>query len=177
MNEDDTKRPSHYDERVNQAVAEGALPHVLRWLKSQGDGDLPEDERQDILEQLVVAFDLHDDGYEVAKVLDDRFMWQVNSELVDVLDSALGTRYRAHDKVVEEWGLQHGLAPKYSVGQRVAFQSLHVPRGRLTGEVTVVREKTAQYVVFCEAMGHVREHDGKCGARGVYLDYEAVEAA
>jgi len=170
------ERPSHWDDRINREVAEAVMPRVLAWLKSQGD-DLPEGERALVLEQLTHAYDLHDDGYEVAKVLDDRYMWEVDSELVDILGSVLGTRYRAYDKLVGEWVQQHGVAPKYSVGQRVAFRRPYGARDRVTGEVTAVREKTGQYLVFCEAMGHVREDDGKCGARGVYLDFEDVEAA
>lgn len=170
----DTKRPSHYDERIDLEVAGALLPKVLRWLKARGEDEPTEEDRQDILEQLANACRFHDDGYEVAKQLDDRHMWESDSELVDLLDEVAFARIRAHEKAVEAWVQQHGVAPKYSVGQRVAFKRQRWDKEKVTGEVTAVREKTAQYLVFCESLGHVREG---CGTHGTYVAFEDAEAA
>jgi len=167
-----TKRPSRYDDGVNRAVAEALLPRVVRWLEPAG-GMLSEEEHREILEQLTAACNFNDDGYEVVKALDDRFMWDVDSELVGVLDAVPFERIGAHKKVVEAWVEQHGPAPKYSVGQRVAFRWPRCDK-KVVGEVTRLEARTAQYVVFCEEIGHVRSGTG---TTGVYLNYEDVEPA
>ncbi len=172
MNEE-AKRPSHYDEKMDLEIARVLLPKVLQWLKSGGGTDPTDEERHDILEQLTSACRFHDDGYEVAKELDNRHMWDSDSSLVDVLDEIVNLRHRIHEKVVEAWVQQHGVVPQYSVGQRVAFKRQLWDKEAITGEVTAVREKTAQYLVFCESLGHVRVG---LGSHGTYVAFEDVEA-
>lgn len=170
----DSKRPSHYDEKIDQEVAQALLPKVLQWLRSRGEDEPTDEDKQDILAQLTDACRLHDDGYEVAKCLDDRHMWESDSELVDLLDEVAFARIRSHEKAVEAWVQQHGVVPQYSVGQRVAFKQRRWDKEAVTGEVTAVREKTAQYLVFCESLGHVR---AGCGTHGTYVAFEDAVAA
>lgn len=164
-------RPPHYSLSVDKIVANSLLPHVLTWLKSNGDDHI-EEEHDDILEQLTESLFMHDDGYSVSKHLDEKCMWSVDSELVGILDDVGHLRYHAHESLVEGWVVQHHILPEYSVGQRVTFKKQRYEKEAVEGVITAVREKTATYLIFSEELGHV---SSGTGTYGVHLAYEDVK--
>jgi len=164
-----TPRPKIYDEQVTATLLDMLVPKVLQWMKDACDDQEMSSEDLEILRNDVAeAIDYEGDSYQIVKELERNCSWTVNRDLISVMDNVGALRHRAHDSIVEAWVTQHGISPEFSVGSRVAFKDR---TGDHLGEVTKVDTKRAQYVVFCEGLGHVRKGHG---SYGTYLPYEDV---
>lgn len=171
MTETIPTRPSSHNEEIDMLVAIELLPKVVQWLRSEGETDIDEEE---LKKELADASFHAEDGYRFAKELEASCMWEVDSELVRILDNASFARHKAHKSLVKRWVDQYSVRPKFSVGQRVTFKPHHRHGEEpVTGEVTKVIEDEATYLVFCEALGHVNKGNG---TYGVYVPYESAEA-
>lgn len=166
---DKARRPSSYGKDINLEIARALLPRVLLWLKLDEGAALTEEETSVILDELSDACACNDDGYGVARDLDNRHMWDVDSELVDILDAVAFERIKAHDRSVEAWVLREGVKPEHALGQRVQFRFQKWDKVSNVGEVIEVDERKAKYLVFCESLGHVRNG---VGTHGVYVPFE-----
>jgi len=159
-----TKRPSSHDEKIDTLIAEELLDDVIGWLKASGDED---PDRDEVRKSLESAMDFEDDGYKIARQLDNDG-WDVDAELVHILDNAFPNRIRIHRDFVAKWVEENGIKPTFEVGQTVAFKERNKSH---TGEITRINEKQAEYTIYCAEMGHVREGTG---SHGVILPFEAV---
>lgn len=164
-------RPGIYDRLVTEKLLDMLMPRVLRWLKDGGENvdSLPKNEFVEIRSQLKDVVDFNDDAYTIVKELDQSHYWQVDTELINIMEDVGFMRHKAHNTLVSEWVDRNGVCPKYSAGQRVTFKHHGVDQ---VGEVLTVEGKQAQYLVFCESLGHVRKGNG---THGFYLNFEDVK--
>ena len=170
------KRPSIYCQEVRDLVTEDALPKVLEWLRAYDEGDPafndPE-EMEHLKKQVARAVERgYYDGYDTATYLRDNG-WEVDGELVDVFEGVLWKSYNHHETIVAQWVARNAITPEFSIGDKVAFRD----EGKdCEGVVKEIRTKTAQYMVFCESLGHgVRK--GGVTRLGTYVPFEEAKRA
>lgn len=104
-------------------IAEG----VRAWAKSYSRSE-------DEIESVIRCFELHIDGYELAKELERCELWDITAMDVDALDavsSHVDTAYRA---LCMEWVKANNVQPSLAIGTRIT--SRHVRGGVITGVCT-----------------------------------------
>jgi hypothetical protein len=109
------------------------------------------------------------DGYELARDLEKEMDVQSDSELVDDMNSI---SYHCHSCLrenVENWVKDCEITPKYSIGDEV---SVWVKNVNYIGEISKIYERTAEYSIFIEELGHVREG---VGTTGTIKKFEEIE--
>lgn len=153
-----TKRPTIRDERVLQAAAKELL---AEFNKGTGEG-LSED---DALYSIVEAITWEDDGFRICRELENNG-WDCDAEMVDIMDNAAAYKYRHHRELLAEWVKENSITPPLCVSARVRF----VHRGeQRVGTIRSINADAAEYTVFCEELGHVREG---LGTHGTIVKYE-----
>lgn len=164
------KRPSVYSEEVAQQVVELMLPKVIAYLKADGatDDEVGGDELDNIRKELRDAIQFDDDAYKICRNL-ERGCWEVDDELHDLVGMVAFKRHDVHRKFVKEWVRSQGISAKHKAGDVVTFKTNMGKEER--GEVTRVEPEIAQYIIFCEHLGHVRKG---VGSHGFYINYEDV---
>jgi hypothetical protein len=160
------------------AAAEAAQEiskRVIEWLEEAGEqvtSDGSEAEIEGHVKQ-VIEKNIHNlDGYELAKEMEDRFYYEPDSDLVEIMDNAHCAVLDAHDRIVEKWIVENSIKPRFAIGARVSFKRNQGDKLLYNGEIVHINEKQGKYTVFCEDLGHVRSG---CGTHGVVLPFEAVE--
>lgn len=159
MDDQKPKRPTLRDAAVLDRAVEVMWPRVQAW-----DGHDPNRDEKSALRK---ALRWNTDGFKIARDLD---AWCPDAALVEILDSAGEELRFAVREEAKAWVAANGLATPICIGARVAFE-----RGgnRITGTVTVRDAASAEYLVFCESLGHVRgRHVGTTVAAE---DVEAIE--
>jgi len=123
--------------------------------------DMNQEELEEFVEELKENFTASDlfnsDGYELARDLEKEMGIQSDSELVDDMNSV---SYNCHSCLrvnVEKWVKDCEITPKYSIGDEV---SVWVKNVNYIGEISKIYERTAEYSIFIEELGHVREGVG-----------------
>lgn len=152
-------RPSIFDEAIIRTVARKLSPKVASWL---GEGGV------DVSEELFEAIDnaLSWDGYRIARSLEDGAGWEPDEELVRVLERAFTEAHTARDELTRQWVVSEGIKPAHKVGDKVQYK-----KEATVYEVTKIDEQLARYVLFSEALGHVRSGPG---THGSYINFEDV---
>lgn len=94
------KRPNKTDDIVIDKVAYKLLPHIVDWLKQNGD-DIEDNESifKDIQKALKWG---PKDGYDLAKDFDS-MGWCPDSELVDILNDVSSYTYSVHQVLCTQW--------------------------------------------------------------------------
>lgn len=154
-------RPKRGDAAVIDRAARELLPDVMQWLDGEG-----EEERtyQDLRKVLDRAFEY--DGYDLAQEM-DRLGYESDAELVEILDG--GGINDAHRAVVEEWVRAHDLRLSLPIGTQVIAR---LYQRTVTGEVTALHPKTAEYTVMVPSEGHVKTGPG---THGYFVGFENVQ--
>ena len=164
-------RPTEWSEEVRAAAIEYILPDVVRWLEAGGEKDPDLD---DLRKQLAGSAEYYRDGYRMASSLDRNYHWEVDSELVDMLD---GLHYTLSDEkkiAVWAWLKDNNIFPKLIQGANVKVK----PRDSteiIDGIITKVDLEGGQYIVRCPSLGHIEPGGTRTGTLGIYLDYAEVE--
>lgn len=158
------ERPKYSDRETLTRAVDKIIPEVLNWLQ---DGSTAEDIREDLL----AVSSYPDDGYELCRKLDSYHHWQVNAQLVEIMDGMSHYKHTALEDREKEWIAAEGIKPKYGVGNTVEF-----PREDevCSGKVYRVEVDVGKYVVFCPQLGHVEIGPG---THGVYINFEDVKPA
>lgn len=145
-------RPKESDDAIMLAAAREFAPFCARWDPSSTPDDW--------VEALYKARHHWDDGYRLARALEDGSCVMPDAALVEILDGAGFTLSRVRDREVRLWVGIVGFEPRYAVGDKVKW-----PRGE--GVVSDIEVDTARYVI------------AKDGATrgGTLVDAELVEAA
>lgn len=159
MDDQKPKRPTIRDAAVLDRAADAMWPRVQAW-----DGHDPD---RDTMADLRRALRWNTDGFKLAT---DLSAWCPDAALVAILDSAGEELRFAVREETKGWVAANGITAPILVGARVAFE-----RGgnRITGTVAVVDAASAEYLVFCESLGHVRgRHVGTTVAAE---DVEAID--
>ena len=157
------ERPKFTDEAIKAAAVERLLPRVREWVRSGNGDDAEANIRRDLLE----SFDV--DGYHFARDLEQRCHWEVDAELVELLDdgAALGL-FDALRDAEREWVKETGEAPALGIGGRCRFTQ----QGKTYDGSVIGIEDHGYYRVFSVALGHVPS--GKIGTQAVYVAWEHV---
>lgn len=138
------ERPTGRTPSVRENAIDLLLKDVLDWLRSDGDKCESEAEIASVRKQLSEATSWHTDGYEIAKVLDSRWCWSCDRELVDVLDMFSVYLHREESKAVEWWVRAYDIRPTFSIGDQVKAKWGHEA---ITGKVSRINKSQAQYTV------------------------------
>lgn len=160
-------RPSYNDNRVVEGAAKKLLPSVIKWLKNNGDQN-PEDEESGILADLESAIRYETDAYRMAYNLHKGY-WEPDYELVEILSGASFLMDDSYRDLVEEWVTANDIKPQYSIEAQV---TLDVNGKSVTGEIVQILAATAQYVIHCPELGHVKKG---VGTHGLVINYEDVD--
>lgn len=141
---------------------------ILEWLN---EGDTTVEEIALDLKKTLSPMDIYrGDGYELAKKLESEWGISPNTELVEILNSLDTHIRRACREAEKKWVKDCWITPKYSIGDKV-----HVSRKNkiYEGEIVEIRSDLAEYVIFVEELGHVRE--GESGTLGAIEHFEDIE--
>lgn len=138
---DDPPRPSLWSEEVSKLVAERILPEIVKWMKPRFP--IPESELEEMKTEICEAIEFTDDSYEIARELETRSHWDVDRDLIHIMDSVSEYRYQEHNKIVNQWVLSNGVEPKLKIDDVVSFKTNDL--GVTSGKITSIFEKTANY--------------------------------
>ena len=132
-------RPKQYAKEVLQEAASRLLPDVIRWIKANASEPSAE-ETAEILDQLAQAIRYEDDGYKIARNLENIGLWDVDASLVEILDNAGWHKIAARETAVKTWVKFHDVKLTRVVGERVKTN-----KGE--GSIVAIRPLTAEYIV------------------------------
>lgn len=162
-------RPNRMSDEVLAEVANKLMPRVESWLQLDKEDEEYQQQLKEYAGDLLKALEVSSDGYKMASYLDERHGWDVDAELVDILDSA--DLYSAERKAVIAWVKDNDIRPHFEVGKEVTVK-LSRDDSEHRGEIVSIGED-GTYTVMIPALGHVREG---LGTHGNIFAWEAVEA-
>ena len=164
-------RPIRHSDDMLRATARELAKSVHRW--QNGSSNVTDKEMQEIENDLFYALDDHAsdlDGYKLSRTLERDKYWDVDSELVDILGQADITLFALHRKAVIQWVKDNDIQPRLDVGALVPVRY----RDKLCGgEIVRVDRQHAEYTVFIESEGHVREGQG---THGTIVAFETLDS-
>jgi hypothetical protein len=138
-------RPGRLDPSTLREAATDALTRVENWSNYEpGDDDLTD---------LMEAIKRHDaDGYRMAKLLEGKFGWDPDGELVEILDRSFA--YEPHVGAVKNWVHVNTIKPKLKIGDTVSYRGdaytiIHILHE--TAEYEIKKDKHRYIVGFEEA--------------------------
>jgi len=155
----ESKRPTIEDAAVT--VAEKFLDRFIDWCAYQ---DEPvETERTRLKLILMETFKRYglDDGYVIARQLEDDYMAEADEALVDLMADVREEMQSSVDKLTNEWVKANGLIPEFQLGKNVSAKW-----GLLTvnGSIAEIRADVARYGISVPGV------DGIC-----VVPFEAVQ--
>lgn len=161
-------RPSRHDAAIVKAAAEALAPRVEKWMASDGD----EFGCGEVAEQIAEIIGTHDhDGYRLAKRLHDRFGYEPDSELVEILEDASFKITEANHFATLRWMADWNIQPRLSIGDSVCrVPCASDPSGGIAKIASIT--KTAEYVLYCPWLGHV---ESGMGTHGIIVAFEDAE--
>lgn len=121
-------------------IARAAATEIVAELVK--NGHIEESERADSVDSLAKHGRQHQDGYEIAKRLDDYGHWDCNFEMAEILNGfgyAVDNAIRAAEK---EWAARTSPQPPYPMGTRVKLS-----RGELGTIDGIYEHGAAKYLV------------------------------
>lgn len=129
-------RPKYHDAVVVERAVERLVKPVQEWIDFRAQF-----QPKDLKSQLTDC--IHNNGYEYAKELEERYGWEPNGDLVaclDVLDV-----HDAHRKVVRAWVTLYNIKIPFKIGDRVCTPTIRA------GTVKDIDLSTAQLAVQSDA--------------------------
>ncbi|WP_200338781.1 hypothetical protein [Rhodovibrio sodomensis] len=163
--------PRHKFAIIKESACRRLLPEVLAWLDER---DASEAEQERVLAELIRAADT--EGYEFARNLERLAQWgEVNSELVEILESYGVIRYEIVRQMVTAWVKANDIHLDLDVGTRVRDLQRSASRERARelgrpaleelperlGTIVDLRPETAEYVVqFDEERARFKDTKG-----------------
>ena len=149
-------------DRADMIAKVGAI--LTDWDSDCGDDP---DNLIEMAKDIIGHYD--DDGYALAKMLEDEHGLDPDASLVDALEAVTGIKHLATRATVERWVRDNDVTCPFEVGAMVRTRGVEGP-----GEVYEIDAKHAQCSVRFECLGHVAK-----GIRthGRILKYEDLEAA
>jgi hypothetical protein len=107
------KGPAERDGSINECVVAELLPLIVKWC---GEGTTKEDIRSSVLG--AIDNDFSDDGYAIARDL-ERDGWQVDAELVAILDDTANLRRKWYQIARSKWVADEGIVIPFGLGDTV----------------------------------------------------------
>ena len=149
-------------DRTDMIAKVGAI--LTDW--ESGCGDDP-DNLIEMAKDVIAHYD--DDGYALAKMLEDEHGLDPDVSLVDALEDVTGIKHMATRATVERWVRDNEIVCPFEVGAKVMTRGVEGP-----GEIYEIDAKQAQCSVRFECLGHVAKGMGTHGRILKYEDLEAV---
>lgn len=164
-------RPLAHGAAVNTLCIEEVAQMLLSWLReTEPKGEASLDECRDDARKLLERYSTYDDGYDMARFLENHCGYEPNASLVDVLEGIWVKRAHAYAEVVAQWVREEGIVmPESYMNQKVRFK---LGEGIAEGEIVKFYPDMAKVLIYCPEQGHVR--DGR-GVQGCVVNWEAVE--
>lgn len=75
----------------------------------------------------VIKSDLHMNGYEYAKALEDLGAEHIDSYIVEALESINNRLYHLNKIDIKKWVQDNNIKPKYNIGDLVKYESIQIP--------------------------------------------------
>jgi len=161
------KRPTIDTIDFSEAYEEMA-EEIISWEK---DSSADLDETTEGLKKLFSISELRmDGGYELAKKMERNWHSDVDTELVNILDSFSNIIYMACNEAERKWVKDCWITPKYSIGDIVKTT---VKGKEYEGKIVSIYNDQAQYVINISELGHVKE--GDMGTQGTIKHFEDIE--
>lgn len=128
-------RPKYHDPVVVERAVEEILVPVQQWVDLRAQF-----QPKDLKAQLADC--IHNNGYEYAKELEERYGWEPNATLVACLDKM--DIHEAHRQVVWAWVISSGIKVPFQIGNRVCTPTIRA------GTVKDIDRGTAQIAVLTD---------------------------
>lgn len=173
------KRPQIHDEDILKKAIDSLLPEILNWLNAGGGAPIDKDDEEEISEirdQVYYGIESETpffDAYKICKNIDDRYMWEADAELVNVMEGVWNSVDKEYRLRVKSWVADNAIKPKFEIGNIVKFKpDVWKKDNILDGEITNLNVDRGEYTVFCESMGHVKKG---IGTHGRIFKFEEIE--
>jgi hypothetical protein len=162
-------RPKEYTEEEHKLACAELAKEVMDWKGNDGSYD-------EVLEDLIDVCNSRDNGYEMAKRLDNYHSWEVDPELVEILDGFDSELYGVHQQTIKNWVQNNDIQPDYKIKDLVKFTSYgeNSKDHSFEGTITRINREYATYVIYVPEMGHVKMGEDSSGTTGIIIDYEKV---
>lgn len=108
-------RPKYHDAVVVERAVERLVKPVQEWIDLRAQF-----QPKDLKSQLTDC--IHNNGYEYAKELEERYGWEPDSDLVELLDRL--DIQSAHQHVVRAWVTLYSVKIPFNIGDRVCTPTL-----------------------------------------------------
>lgn len=135
--------------------------------------DMDQEEFEEFVEDLKDNFSSYDlfnkDGYKIARKLEKDMYFEPDVSLVDDMDMISNKCRECLGREIQQWVVDCQITPKYEVGDEVKVTVRGV---EYIGEISQIYEKTAEYSIFIEELGHVRQG---VGTHGTIKKFEEIE--
>lgn len=129
-------RPSAFDASIRAKAVQSIVKDVADWLEEEVSNELI------YLLTETMPWNVHIDGFKWAVALQDRYLFDGDSALVEILEAA--NLHGAVRDAVKQWVEANGITPKFAVGTRVQTLSLGA------GTITRIDPEAAEYVIRTE---------------------------
>lgn len=121
-------RPSPY----NGTILETAVADFLKTYEAElHSGWTSQVSAQDLL--AVLEDDPYQDGYQLAKILENTCGWTCDFQTADILNSVGDYILKAHRAAVRQWAESNQIQPQFAVGTRVICLHNGEKHGVITG--------------------------------------------
>lgn len=148
---------------ITPEIKLAAARKMVEAIESDCDTDgLPSSE--EMAEDIADVASRYDDGYAIAKQLDDRKYWSIDMRIVEALDNYSFMLSAQLDKEIKKWVEENDIQPPFPLKTRVKMQSGDI------GEIATIRRDTAEYLIKIDG-------DPKADAptnRRMVVSYESV---
>lgn len=146
------RRPDNAGEAILEYACSKILDAVMDWAEEPRDSK----ERPGFLKDLMKASRHNDDGFEIVQALQKKCSWEVNRDLIDILDNLEIHRDVAHRRAVAAWVKAHNITPVFEVGAEVVLKTWDKERRYrdVVGEIIRIDREHATYSVCCAELGH-----------------------
>ena len=138
------RRPWNTDSKVQESAAKKLAEVLKDYWKSKGE---PMDDEEAVYCALEIIDNNDYDGYKLAKFCDYQWNWDVDSELVDALNSTHSIIYNASESAQKEWVKEYNVTVPYEVGQRVYFVLNRFSSASHKGEIKTIWKETAKLTI------------------------------
>lgn len=131
-----------------------------------------EDKRDEVAREISQVVDIHQNGYDLARALDDKKGWLIDANIVQVLDRAPYARAYVIDEKQKAWVEKHKIKPDCRPGQRVNFDWMGKT---VSGTILSIAEsRPATYVIHVDDE-HGLDFDPLIFFENVTLEPEVTE--
>lgn len=169
------QRPGLHSEFVARETAEAMLQRVNAYSMKRGtkNAELTDNYLTHERNQLTLAIMNYKSPREMVAFMrgqpDHPELVAEDDELVKIMAQVAKKKTEVYHRLIKSWVKDNCVSTTKRVGDKIKFMR----EGALeTGVISRIETDTAQYIVFCEHLGHVKSG---LGVQGIYVNYEDVK--